>query len=151
MSALVRVRGHRVTLQLRNRTTHEAFSKTITMRAPDTSSANWIAEAPTMRIKKRDYLFPLTDFGTIRFTNARATSADGHRGTIGDPAWKPTRVYFSSTHRHSNPSEAFFNEMTAAHVIPGALSPGGDAFTATWHAGRPKPLPKAKPGSGDVR
>ena len=78
MSALVRVHGTRVTVQLRNRTTHETFTKTLTMRAPDVSSANWIAEAPITTVDRHESYVPLTDFGDIRFADAHAT--------IGRPA-----------------------------------------------------------------
>ena len=150
MSGLVRVHGTRVTVQLRNRTTHATFTKTLTMRAPDVTSANWIAEAPIMTSDKHESYFPLTDFGGIRFADAHATTASGHAGTIGDRAWKHARVFFSSTHRHSTPTERFFSEATAAHVIPTALSPTGDSFAARWLQGRPGETKPTKPGSGSA-
>jgi hypothetical protein len=151
MSALVRVRGTKVVLQLRNLTTGHAFSKTLRMKRPDTSSANWIAEAPVMVHRKSDVFVPLTDFGVVRFTRAQATTAGGHSGPIADDAWKPRRVYFLSADGGNDPADSFINEANAAHVIPSRLSASGDSFSATWHRGRPsieRPKPAKHGGDG---
>jgi hypothetical protein len=151
MSALVRVRGTKIVVQLRNLTTRHAFSKTLRMKAPDTASANWIAEAPVLSLRKRDVYIPLTDFGAVRFTGAQATTVAGHSGPIGDAAWKQRRVYFLSTHGGADLADTFIAEETAAHVIPSALSSSGDSFSATWHQGRPaREAPKPKKPSADA-
>src|SRR5205085_4849070 len=45
--ASVKVSGTNVTLTIKNLTRKTSFTKTLTMAAPDVSSAEWIAEAPS--------------------------------------------------------------------------------------------------------
>jgi hypothetical protein len=47
IDAAVTVNRSRATLYLRNRTRGSVFRRTFTMKAPDTSSAEWIVEAPS--------------------------------------------------------------------------------------------------------
>ena len=47
---------------------------------------------PRPRDPRRRQILPLTDFGTVRFTSATATSTSGHTGTISDAAWSATRI-----------------------------------------------------------
>ena len=66
------------------------------MSNPDTSSAEWIAEAPSAESQDSSYqVLPLADFGKVTFTNASATS-DGHTGTISDPNWSLQQVQLTS-------------------------------------------------------
>src|SRR5262249_48392626 len=95
-----------------------------------------------------EYRLALTDFGTVRFTAAQATSTGGHSGAIRDGRWKAQRVYFLSTHGGADPGSRFVAEANAAHVIPSQLSTAGDTFTATWHDGRPGDNDHAKPSAG---
>jgi len=148
MAGVVRVRGSRVTLQLRNVSTGKSFSKTIRMRAPDTSSAQWIAEAPSVTVSKRDHLVPLTDFGAVTFTGARATSTTGRSGGISDKGWQSERVLFWSTDGGGHPADALVAQATEAHVIPSPLVASGASFSATWAAGPPQQPRPAKPKTG---
>ena len=86
MSASVVVTGHRVTLRLTDHTQHESFSKQITAKSVDTSSADWIAEAPSVcTMTNFCEPLPLTDFGSMSFT--AGPSVDHHR--IGRTDHKP--------------------------------------------------------------
>jgi hypothetical protein len=80
---------------------------------PSLSSAEWIAEAPSMCAKSCREL-PLTDFGTVDFSGA---SADG--GPIDDSAWS-------------------FDPLTmvgggSVRAAPSELDSTGSAFAITWH------------------
>ena len=78
----------------RIQTTGQSYSNTLQMTNPDTSSAEWIAEAPSASDGQGDLQpLPLADFGTVNFTGASAT-AGGHTGTISDSSWTP-RPYSS--------------------------------------------------------
>ena len=83
---------------------------------PVLSSAEWIAEAPSMCAKSCRVL-PLTDFGTVDFSGA---SADG--GAIDDSAWSfdPLTMVTSGG---------------AAKAVPSGLDPTGSAFSITWQHG----------------
>ena len=82
--ASVKVNGTKVTLTFKNLTRNTSFTKTLTMAAPDVSSAEWIAEAPSAcDTYGRCRQVTLTNFGKITFTQAFAT-AGGHTGSVPD-------------------------------------------------------------------
>jgi len=81
---------------------------------PSLSSAEWIAEAPSMCAKSCREL-PLTNFGTVNFT---AASANG--SAINNSAWS-------------------FDPLTmvtgggSVKAAPSGLNPTGSGFSVTWH------------------
>ena len=135
ISATVKVARESVTVKLRNLTTGKTFTKTLRMAAPDTSSAEWIAEAPSALTPGGTRILPLTDFGTIRFTSATATSTAGRTGTIADTAWSATRVDLVSGGDGPGGPGGFGPFAPAAGGSQAAttrLSSGGSAFSITW-------------------
>src|SRR5438132_2926091 len=91
MAATVQVNGTRVTLRLRDRTRGTSFSSTKRMSAPDVTSAEWIVEAPSGCDRGNNCVqLPLSDFGTVSFVHAVATTTGGHSGTISDGSWLAT-------------------------------------------------------------
>jgi Peptidase A4 family len=92
VTASVKVKGSQVSLQIRNLTRRTNFIKKLRVTAPDLSSAEWIAEAPSSCDSRGGCIpLPLANFGTVSFTHALATVA-GHTGTILDPGWSPTAL-----------------------------------------------------------
>ena len=132
--AIVHVSGENVKVWLRDVTSGgPAFVKTRVMRspAPDTGAAEWIAEAPSnCDSNNRCRPLRLTNFGTMTFVNAAATSvgsAGRHRGAIDDPAF---RAYGMIILR-SNPFPA--NSPDAVTFAqPSALGTGGNSFTVAY-------------------
>jgi hypothetical protein len=96
MAAHVGLRGNLVLLRIRNLTTGQRFSKAIPFASPDTSSAEWIAEAPSECNGQQCQPLPLTDFHTVQFTGASTTTATGHTGTITDPTFTATELTLSA-------------------------------------------------------
>jgi hypothetical protein len=146
--ARVEIGRSSVHLYLDDVTGGQSFSKTIPMRKPDGTSAEWIAEAPAVTIHRRDRIVPLTDYGTVRFMGASATTLSGHTGPISDRAWHEQAIDFKSG--RGNPhsvASTFANEVTAAHGFPSELSPGGKAFTITWQRGSHASTSTAPPGA----
>jgi hypothetical protein len=127
----------------------QSFSKTISMRKPDGTSAEWIAEAPAVTIRHHDQIVPLTNYGTVRFTSASATSRAGHSGSISDHAWRDQAIDFSSDRGNADNAAATFVDATsAAHGFPSELGRGGAAFTITWERGlRPASRSSVPPGA----
>jgi hypothetical protein len=134
----------RVTLRIRNLSTGRGFTRTVPMSSPDTSSADWIAEAPSACDQGGDcHLLPLTDFGAIRFAGARATTDRGHTGTIVDPAFSTTRLTLVAGGAPLGPPPPF---APGARVAPAAgnrataspLSDHGSSFTVTLEQARPQ-------------
>lgn len=131
----VRASGRSVTVELRNLTTGASFRKTLSMAAPDTSSAEWIAEAPATSTPGGETILPLTDFGTVDFTSATATASGGDAGTIADPAWTATRIVLRSGSRGGGPGPfgPFASDtVSSAEAIPTTLLADGAAFAVTW-------------------
>jgi hypothetical protein len=136
-----------VRLELRNLTSGRRFVRTLHIGRPDGTSAEWIAEAPSQTVRQRDEILPLTDFGTIRFSSALATSTTGHTGAISDPSWRAEAIDFRSDGANPhNPVATFVDGVSAAFGGPTVLGRGGRSFAITWRNGRP-PAGHAAPGA----
>jgi len=125
LTASVKVNGTEVTLQIRNLTRRTNFTKTLSMAAPDLSSAEWIAEAPTGCNASGCVQLPLAKFSTLTFTKASATTSDGHTGTISDASWSPIVIDLQDI-----ASDRFATETSGA--LPSTLSTNGASFAIVW-------------------
>jgi Peptidase A4 family len=136
MAASVVVHGTKVTVKLTDVTRHTSFSKTLGMASPDVSSAEWIAEAPSTLTPGGTRELALTDFGTVRFSSASATTRSGHTGTISDTAWTATAIALetSTGGGPGSPFTPFATRQTrATEAVPTSLSAKGEAFSVTVH------------------
>ncbi len=96
ITASVNVSGSNTSFKLTDTTTGQSFSKTVSSPNPDTSSAEWIAEAPSQCDGSGNCTpLPLSDFGTVDFTGATAT-ANGHTGSISDSDWTAQPIALGS-------------------------------------------------------
>ncbi len=133
VTAAVLVKGQAVTMSLKDTTRRTRFSKTITVTHPlDVASAEWIAEAPsTCTANGRCRAVPLNQFGSVTFTNATAI-ADGHPGTISDPAWVAAPIELIA----SGGGGRFFGRGDVlgpgVGAVPGDLSSDGRSFSVAW-------------------
>jgi len=135
MSAQVSVAGHRVTMTLRNLTTHHAFTKTITAASVDTSSADWIVEAPSQCDNfGRCMALPLADFAGARFGSAQAVTRNGRRGGVASSFWGATEITLAAGNFRyiSNGSSA-----PAAGAQPTTLSAADTAFAVDYETSSP--------------
>jgi hypothetical protein len=93
IDATVTVRGHRVTVSLYDATRHRGYTHTLTARTVDTSSAEWIVEAPSVCAPGYScHTLPLANFGAATFQSAGARTSTGRKGTIGSRAWGTTKI-----------------------------------------------------------
>ena len=134
ISATVTVNKKTVLIRLRNVTTNKTFTKTLRLKRPDVSSAEWVAEAPT----GCDFLgncstLPLTDFGTVAFSHASA-AVTGHKGRISDPVWAATTIEL-----HGDLNDPDHPSSAGANAIPGAIGTDGGSFAVTWQQLAPPP------------
>jgi hypothetical protein len=135
ISASVSVNGSDVTVALTDDTSGASYTNTLQMSNPDTSSAEWIAEAPSASDGQGNLqTLPLANFGTVNFSNATATTDDGHTGSISDGDWTNQPVALSAT--------------GAAGAQPSSLSTDGSSFSVTWQ-GADAQTATAPGGSGD--
>jgi hypothetical protein len=129
ITAAVSVRGKRVSLDLRNRTTGAHFAKGLSMSSPDVTSAEWIVEAPEGCDSSGNCtLLPLANFGSVPFSQARATTATGHSGSVSDASWSATKVVLNQ----AGGGSGRVNVSSAPGALASALSAGGSAFTMTY-------------------
>jgi peptidase A4-like protein len=133
IGAALLVDGQTLTFSLRNLTRHTRFTKRLTVaQTLDLSSAEWIAEAPSLCSSANDCrVVPLTRFGSVTFTNA-ALTGNAHTGTIADPTWSANPIELIS----SGQGSPFFGGSDplgpGVGAVPGALGADGRSFTVTW-------------------
>ncbi len=134
IDATVIVRGHRVTLSLYDATRHHDFTRTQTVANVDTSSAEWIVEAPSVCTGGYSCrTLPLADFGAAAFTSARAQSSTGRLGGVRSPAWSTTKIDLLPGGRQF---VAYPDSGSGGGVAtPGALQAGGSAFKVAYSSG----------------
>jgi peptidase A4-like protein len=124
----VNVNDTNVLIQIKNRTRKTVFTKSLTMDAPDLTSAEWVAEAPSScdAAGVRCTVLPLANFGKVTFTKA-ASIASAHPGTITDPTWSRVSIKLV-------PGGSQFGRLdtSPAGALPGALTADGRGFPVTW-------------------
>ena len=147
IDAAVTVNGTRVRLYLRNRTRGSVFRRTFTMRAPDTTSAEWIVEAPSSCDSAGHCVqLPISNFGTQSFIHAAATSARGTRGSISSGRWSNTKVTLSQGGTHP-----YAQLVSQGGAEPSELSADGASFSVSYTEQAPPtetPPPMLAPGAG---
>ena len=127
------VQGTQVILQITNRTTHVRVTKRVTVAAPDLTSAEWIAEAPSeCSSAGLCQTLPLANFGAVAFSASAATGG-GHPGTISDPAWTATPIELSEDKQNGVDVLVPQPRGSASGAVPGALSDDGRGFSVVWH------------------
>lgn len=133
LSARVSVSGSNVTVNLADDTTGKSVTKTVTASAIDTSSAEWIAEAPSACSDNGDCQpLPLADFGTVKFSHASAT-AGGRTGAIS--AWSSQAVQLSGSGGSAPLGIAYAPSGSGSgSAQTSALSSGGGAFSVAWQS-----------------
>jgi hypothetical protein len=135
IASVVKANGSDILVQVTDRTRGTRFTRHLAMSSPDLTSAEWIAEAPTLC---NDSGFckqlPITRFHSFGFTRTFATG-NSTGGTITSPGWTSTSLQLIPRSRR------FFgdrNDPTAsagdAGASASALQPDGTGFTVTWQA-----------------
>jgi hypothetical protein len=136
VQASVSVVGQQVALTLHNLTRHRSFTKTLHASTLDTTSAEWIVEAPSVCGVSRSgacQTLPLADFGSTGFSAARATSTAGHTGSIADRKWTTTKISLAEGgHRFIGMGGPPGQAAAAVTAVPSALTAAGSAFTVTY-------------------
>ncbi len=131
ITTAVLVQGTQVILQITNRSTGVRVTKRVTVKHPDLSSAEWIAEAPSACWSDGSCeTLPLANFGSVGFTAAAATG-DGHAGTINDAAWLASPIDLVERGGGST-----LTAETASGARTGLLSADGRGFSVAWHPAR---------------
>jgi hypothetical protein len=120
LAASVSVDGFAVRLQLQNRTRHWTVTKNIPSEAPDTSSAEWIVEAPMACARYQCTHARLANFGSVSITNV-AVGTTSTSGALTDSSWSLTAIRLVPA-----------DPVTAPGASPGPVSADGQAFSVLW-------------------
>jgi hypothetical protein len=133
ISASVAESAGETILQVRDLSTHHARTAVRAASPLDLSSAEWIVEAPSLCFTTTHCTpLPLTDFGTVSFSNASVSTSSAQRAAIDARSLKVTRLELRDYSQ--GPGHRFASTVTPATGIASALSPTGNAFTVTWQA-----------------
>jgi hypothetical protein len=152
ISASVDVVPGWVALRVVNRTRHWSFNRRISWPAPDTTSAEWIVEAPATCLKSDCAQAALANFGSVRIRRigAMAQSSPGtpaRPGTLTNSAWSvvPLRLVpaqltevlgaaagAAAPPTPVHPTTTPGGPSSPAGAAPTAESPDGKAFTIAW-------------------
>jgi hypothetical protein len=139
VSGRVTVKGTTITTTLSDVTTGKSATKTLHMSNPDTTSAEWIVEAPSASAGGGGYSqLPLAQFGKVTFTNASATG-NGHAGSIADSQWTAEKVALMPSAGGRFGGGAGFPGSTpgtstgssSAQATPSSLSGNGTSFAVS--------------------
>lgn len=131
IAASVAQKGRQTILQVRDLTTHAAKTAVRTISSPDLSSAEWIVEAPSLCFTStRCTPLPLTNFGTVSFSNASVSTSQAGNSAIDARSLKVTRLELRDYSQ--GPGRRYAASVTPASGIASPLSASGNAFTVTW-------------------
>jgi Peptidase A4 family len=132
MQAAVSVAGHRVSIRLADLTDHQTFRQTLYAAQLDTTSADWIVEAPSACDNNSDcFTLPLADFGTATVSSGRAVTRSGRAGTIVSRWWGTTTI---TLRPHNTRVFAGTAASAGAAAIPSTLSAGGSLFSVSYQS-----------------
>lgn len=148
LAASVTVDGHDVTLHLHDLSTGKSLAKTVRLTSPDTSSADWIAEAPSTCVSGGQlcHVLPLTDFSSVTFAGATAATRAGAMSPIDSPAFHPTKVTLKSSRIGFGIPGRAIEGAPGGQATPSLLAESGSSFTITWEpaaTSQPAPPPFA--------
>ncbi|HEV7752385.1 MAG TPA: G1 family glutamic endopeptidase [Baekduia sp.] len=136
LHASVAVKGTLVTVKLSNLTRGTSFTKTLRAAAVDTTSAEWVVEAPSLcsgTSTSSCTIGALANFATTSFSAATATTTAGHTGAISDSAWHATAINLTGgpqgRRRFAGETSA---SASAVQASTGALDGTGSAFTVAF-------------------
>jgi Peptidase A4 family len=144
MQAAVTVDGHRVTIVLRDLTEHRGFRQTVSAAALDTTSAEWIVEAPSACDGSGDcFTLPLADFGSATISSARAVTRSGHAGGVRSPGWVTTEITLAP---HATRFFADSVDNAGGKATPSVLAAGASSFSVTYEGSSSSTAVPGPPG-----
>jgi Peptidase A4 family len=132
MSASVHVTGHTVRMRLTNVTRAISFTKTLHAARVDTTSADWIVEAPSSCNTRTCVALPLANFGTETFNNVSTTTTDGVTGTVVNPLWTTNAISLSTSGSRGPDLHGPASTLAPTQALVGNLTDAGDSFTVTY-------------------
>jgi antitoxin component of MazEF toxin-antitoxin module len=124
-----------ILVQIKDRTRKTSFTKQLAMSAPDLTSAEWIAEAPSECGGPTNCrVVPLTNFGSVTFSNVAAL-AGGSGGTLASNAgWTLNEIQLVPQTHHFFGDPGGGSGSTGAGAAPTPPGADGKSFTVNYVA-----------------
>jgi hypothetical protein len=132
-----------IELRLRNRTRGWTFMRKIAYSSQDTSTADWVVEAPADCVGYYCHEANLADFGKVRMTSISATALR-RAGTLADTRWNllrlrlipsklvvPTLLPGPNAAKSTTPVRKG-RARSPAGATPGSPSRDGRSFSSKW-------------------
>ena len=158
MTASVTVIGQDATLRLRDMTAGTRYSVTRHVSSVDTSSAEWIIEAPSSCFTTSAcQTLPLSDFGTVSFSSATATEG-AQTAPADSPSWSDVGLELRQGSGVPTPAggrrAGAESGASLIDATPSSLSGSQGAFTVHWReeplqAGEERPPGPSRGFGGD--
>ncbi len=149
LSASVTVRGHDVLLRIRDLSTGARISTIRRSSHIDTSSAEWIVEAPSACGARGCHTLALTDFGSVPFASATLVSGDS-TVAAGAPTLATIPIELQQRAGHPVVRSSLADALITA--TPSPLTPADGAFSVSWSEAAAQseapPAPALPPLSG---
>ena len=136
LAASVTINGNQASMHFRDLTTQRTFIRSVGVREPDTSSAEWIAEAPSSCTGNGFCrTLPLDDFGSVTFSDAQATTATGSLNPVDDPEFLATELELQDRggSRNAAPGQQAASG-SEGRATTSALGEAGSSFSIFWEA-----------------
>ena len=122
-----------ILVQVKDRTRKTSFTKQLTMSDSDLSSAEWIVEAPSECTGNFCRVVPLTNFGSVTFSNVAAT-AGAVGGTLSaNQGWTLTNIQLVPQTHHFFGDPENGEGSSGAGASPTAPTPDGKSFTVNYN------------------
>ena len=132
ITASVKISGAHVTLTLANETSGATAIKHVRFPHSDTTSAEWIAEAPSSCDGSGNCVpLPLSNFGNVSFANAAAKTRKGLKGSIASPRWASHAISLAES-RGSAQTRTVRDPSSVVTATPSVLAAAGTSFTVSW-------------------
>jgi hypothetical protein len=127
--------GSSVLLQVKNRTRGKTFTTTRPFASADSSSAEWVAEAPSECDQYRCRQLSLSNFGSVQFTKLAALGNSVGGTLTSSPGWTATSVSLVPTQSRGffpGPDRLSVEASSQAGATPSAPTADGRGFTVSW-------------------
>ena len=131
ITATVIARSDGVVLRLDDRTRHTHAGTRLSASGADLTSAEWIAEAPSLCTNTVCRPLPLANFGTVTFSRITAATSSG-AGTLIAPGWSAVPLQLVPRPGAEATSTPGLN--AAGTTAPELRSNDGSSFAVSWLA-----------------
>ena len=127
--------GSSVMLQVKNRSRSKTFTTTLPFASVDSSSAEWVAEAPSACNQFRCRQLSLPNFGSVQFTKVAALGNSIGGTLTSNPGWTATSISLVPTQSSGffpGPDRFAAAAASSAGATPSAPTADGRGFTVSW-------------------